>query len=163
LASFNPSKLARDVAGVFFAGGVKGPREGGKKTTAPTTVAINEKKNKKRAGAFLEGKKRPVIKNNPMPHRLLNQYAGIVPFQSVPVSKTLFHGVDARADIKIDFDGPAKLVLKVETGEPSILERVEVEKLTPAQLAEYAGEYYSDELDVTYALEAKDYKLSFRI
>jgi len=163
LASFNPSKLARDVAGIYLADVLKAPSEAAKPTSSPTTVAISEKELKERAGAYREAKTGLVIKVIPMPDRLMIDYAGMLRFQAVPVSKTSFHGVDAPADIKIDFDGPAKLVLKVETGEPSILERVEVEKLTPAQLAEYAGEYYSDELDVTYALEAKDYKLSFRI
>jgi hypothetical protein len=46
--------------------------------------------------------------------------------------------------------------------EPTVFEYTEAASPTLAQLAEYAGTYYSEELDVRYALIVKDGKLILR-
>ena len=54
---------------------------------------------------------------------------------------------------------PARLEFVSEGSPPLILEAVEPFAPTPEQLAEYAGDYYSEELDVTHRLRARDGRL----
>jgi hypothetical protein len=46
--------------------------------------------------------------------------------------------------------------------EPDTFQAIEVVSPTPEQLADYAGDYYSDELQVTYKLVLEDGKLYAR-
>lgn len=56
--------------------------------------------------------------------------------------------------------GTMRLTVTSSSGTERVAERYETAKLTPAELAEYAGDYSSDELLVTYKLRVKDGKLT---
>lgn len=58
---------------------------------------------------------------------------------------------------------PARLEFVSEGSPPLVLEAVEPFTPTPEQLAEYAGDYYSEELDVTHRLRARDGRLSISV
>jgi len=76
--------------------------------------------------------------------------------------------VNAPADINIIFDNaePGKSLLmcvQIETGKPMVFEAISPPVLAPAQLAEYVGDYYSDELQTLYRIALEDGKLFLRL
>ncbi len=85
-------------------------------------------------------------------------------FQIVPLSKTQFRSVDD-TDIRFekqDQDKPLLIHVTVEGEKPVTFEAIQLVSPTPAQLEEYVGDYYSDELQFTYKLVLEDGKLFFR-
>ncbi len=69
--------------------------------------------------------------------------------------------------MEVGFEGSRRegsLVLRVEAAgqEPAAYEAVELASPTRAELRAYAGEYYSDELQVTYKLVLEEGRLFFR-
>ena len=76
--------------------------------------------------------------------------------------------MNAPADINIIFDNaePGKSLLmcvQIETGKPMVFEAISPPVLAPAQLAEYVGDYYSDELQTLYQAALEDGKLFLRL
>jgi len=53
--------------------------------------------------------------------------------------------------------------VQIETDEPMVFEAISPPVLTPAQLAEYVGDYYSDELQALYRIAMEDGKLFLRL
>jgi hypothetical protein len=87
-------------------------------------------------------------------------------FQLSPITKVRFQVVGAPVQITFEGDSnghPQRIVAEDESGpEPKIFEYIETSTLTAADLAEYAGTYYSEELDTRYTLVVKDGKLILR-
>ncbi len=88
-------------------------------------------------------------------------------FQIVPLSKTQFRSVDDPVDTDIRFEKqdqnkPMLIHVTVEGEKPITFEAIQLVSPTPAQLEEYSGDYYSDELQFTYKLVLEDGKLFFR-
>jgi len=88
-------------------------------------------------------------------------------FQIVPLSKTQFRSVDGTVDTDIRFEKqdknePLQIHVEIEGEKPVTFEAIQLVSPTSAQLAEYVGEYYSDELQVTYKLVLENGKLFFR-
>ncbi|MFC2146755.1 hypothetical protein ACFLRT_05270, partial [Acidobacteriota bacterium] len=84
----------------------------------------------------------------------------------VPLSPLKFQAVDAQVDISLTFlkldksDVKAMNVeIKIGGREPVVYEAVTLAAPSIDQLKEYAGYYYSEELDVTYKLYVKEDKL----
>lgn len=59
-------------------------------------------------------------------------------------------------------DGPSRMALVINDGKPIVYEAVKPAPESPAQLAEYAGRYYSEELDTEYTLTLQGNKLVAR-
>ncbi|GAH55860.1 unnamed protein product, partial [marine sediment metagenome] len=89
-------------------------------------------------------------------------------YDLTPVSKTRFQAVDASFDNSIEFfhDDKGRIrkaKLTIEGGEEiNLVKTRTLSPLTPAQLKEYAGEYYNDELPVTYKLAVEKGSLFFK-
>jgi len=84
-----------------------------------------------------------------------------------PVSKTSFRALDAPYAISIDFlpgekGGVGKAKLTIEGEEINLVKAPKLKPLTPSQLKKYAGEYYNDELPVTYKLDVEKGSLVFK-
>jgi hypothetical protein len=70
------------------------------------------------------------------------------------------------SNITFDNREPGKPLLmrvQIETDEPMVFEAISPPVLTPAQLAEYVGDYYSDELQALYRIAMEDGKLFLRL
>jgi hypothetical protein len=84
----------------------------------------------------------------------------------LPISKDRFQVVGE--GIQLTFEGvsnghPQRMLAFADgESEPIGYEYVETAKPTPAQLTEYAGDYYSEELDTRYTVILKDDKLVIR-
>lgn len=84
--------------------------------------------------------------------------------EMAPLSAERFRLLGVPVQVELTFraagaDGPARLEFVAEGERPLVLEAVEAFKPTPEQLAEYAGDYYSEELDVTHRWRARDGRL----
>ena len=79
----------------------------------------------------------------------------------IPQSETKF--LLTGLDIEITFDAPEKGKASKFTvrqgGQDTPASRMETEALKPADLAEYVGDYYSDELGTTYSLVVENGQL----
>ncbi len=94
--------------------------------------------------------------------------ASVITFRLSPISKTQFRAVNAPADINITFNNaepgkPLLMRVQIETGKPMVFEAISPPVLTPAQLAEYVGDYYSNELQTLYQVALEDGKLFLRL
>ena len=89
-------------------------------------------------------------------------------YSFTPVSKTRFQALDASFVSSIEFypDDKGKIrkaLLTMERDEDiNLVKAPTLSPLTPAQLKEYAGDYYNDELPVTYKLAVEKGSLFFK-
>jgi hypothetical protein len=87
---------------------------------------------------------------------LKGQGTGQDQFGLVPETDSLFHVAEAPG-LKMSFHGtdrgPATHITLYQNGEHRLNRVEDQDTLTIAQLAAFAGEYYSDELDATYRVE----------
>jgi len=168
LSTINPSKLCRQVADIYLADQFKPKKE--KKGAAPATQAkfikLSEKELKERTGTFINPETGTIWKLSLKDGKLMVE-AGGFSFQISPISKTQFRSVDAPEDIDIKFEEQGKnkpllMQVHIEGRKPSTLEAVQLVSPTPAQLSNYVGDYYSDELQVSYKVVLEDGKLFFK-
>jgi CubicO group peptidase (beta-lactamase class C family) len=84
--------------------------------------------------------------------------------QAVPASETEFFVKEMNAHLRFDRTegGPAARVLVSYGGSETPAERIERVELGPEQMAEYAGDYYSEELGTVYSVAARDSQLILR-
>jgi hypothetical protein len=84
-----------------------------------------------------------------------------------PLGENRFLMLGVRNRIEITFKSPhpdssVQLALTIDGGKPSVYEPVKPASYEPTQLAEFAGRYYSEELDRTYIIIPQGGKLLFR-
>ena len=157
----NPVDLAHRTAGLFLASQLKPPPPATPVQLAPEVLAA-------RAGLYRSLR-------TGMPVRLVVVEGGLQMENGpplVPLSESRFRlGEDTLVELSIGPEGgsdggpegrPAGMRLVRSSGDVVPLERVAEAAPTPAQLAEYAGEYTSDEAEVTYRVVVEDGKLVVR-
>ena len=88
-------------------------------------------------------------------------------FQLAPLSATHFRPINPPPDAEVKFQRSGvgqPLVMQIEVAgqKPAIFTPTELVTPSAAQLAEYAGDYYSEELNVTYQLVVAEGKLTLR-
>ena len=89
-------------------------------------------------------------------------------FQLKPLGKGRYRSLNAPIDLELEFqrpspDQPLMLQLGVEGRSPIALETVELVSLTLNQLGEFAGNYYSAELQALYQIFLHEGKLFLRL
>jgi CubicO group peptidase (beta-lactamase class C family) len=163
----NPGMLTRRVADIYLADQLKPERPREKKPTA-AAVSTGEKPTVKElsntAGAYYDRKGEQTIRITLKDGKLT---ADVGPgFALDPISRVRFQVVGA--PVQVTFEGtsnghPQRMVVEEEgEAEPKVFEYLETVNPTAAELAEYAGTYYSEELDTRYTLTVKDGKLILR-
>jgi CubicO group peptidase (beta-lactamase class C family) len=82
----------------------------------------------------------------------------------LPVSETTFRASSANASVAfvVDRDGSVVMEETAPSGEKSTYRRMPAPRTDARTLAEYAGDYVSDELDVTWRVESRDGGLIIR-
>jgi hypothetical protein len=120
---------------------------------------------KQKAGAYREIKSGRIWRVDVKGEKLeVTSSSGFV-FHISPLSAAEFQAVDAPLNILITFIPPetpgkqAQMKVKIADREPDIYETVSLVSPTPGQLEEYTGNYYSDELEVTYKLLVREKQL----
>jgi CubicO group peptidase (beta-lactamase class C family) len=95
--------------------------------------------------------------------RLFSQPAGQPKAELIPESETRFYLKGPGADMQIEFQrdekGKATGFTLTPDGQPVSARRVRAESLSAEQLAEYVGQYYSEELGTAYTFRVRDGRL----
>lgn len=158
LGSTNPTKIAKKIADIYLA----------------TEFAAHQKANTQSEIQFIEI---PAVDLESKTGSYLSTKAGSILDLSIkdgslmiessypiaPISQN--HFVDVQfPEIEIKFskpnsDEPTQMSVSIESGKPDIYQRLTVVALKPEQLSDFVGEYYCEDLDVTYKITSEDNKL----
>lgn len=153
-AEINSEELGRRAIELFLAGKTKAP------APAPTAVAMAPEALSARAGLY-----RNVLTGEPSRLELKEGRLWRRTTELIPLSDSeLYVDADRRLAFDLGPDGrPKAMRLLYSSGEVVPFEPVAEVALTPDRLAEYAGEYRSDEAEVTYRVTLEEGKLMLRI
>ena len=159
LGNFDPGRLAQQVADLYLADKLA-PEKAVSKPAAAAAVKLDPAIYDRYVGKY-SVQNGPVIDILKESDRLFAQPAGGPKLELIPESETKFVVKDVGAEIT--FDAPEsgktnKLTVKNE-GQSMPATRLETEAVKPAELAEYAGDYYSDELGTTYTIVVENGQL----
>ena len=97
--------------------------------------------------------------------RLLVEPTGQQQIEMVPESETSFfvREVDARLEFLRNDNGDIHQLVLYQGGQEMAAPRIEVVPPDPDNLPGYAGDYYSEELDVTYVITHEDGELRLKV
>lgn len=163
LSTFNPTRVAMQVADIFLAD--QFPRRAAPRSRTvqanPRAVRLSAEELSEVAGVYAsaatEQLRRIRVQNGKL---MLLAGPG---YELSPLSATRFRVLGASSRIEITFEptgngnAPFRLHETVDGGRPTLYEAAV--SLTPEQLAEYSGTYYSEELGTAYTLILQHGKL----
>jgi len=158
LSTINPTKLCKQVADLYLSDQFKQEK--------PKFIELPEKELKEKTGTSRDPKTGAIcelyLKDGKLMMNLFD-----VDFQIASLSRTQFRSVDAWFDTGVRFEEqnqekPLLMHVEVEGEKPVTFEAIQPVSPTSTQLAEYVGDYYSNELQFTYKLVLEDGKLLFR-
>lgn len=172
LGSINPDRLVSQIADIYLADQFKEAANSTQAVSKAVTAAsvkiieLPEPVLREKTGAYRDLLTGAVWQLSLQSGRLMTDALGI-PVQLFPLSATRFRSVEAPVEIEIEFHRsqaqPPWTMQVIFEGQPPVeYEAVPLATLTPTQLAEYAGEYFSEELNVTYVLKFEGGKLYYQ-
>ncbi|HSJ06788.1 MAG TPA: serine hydrolase domain-containing protein [Longimicrobiales bacterium] len=159
LASTNPTRLARQVADIYLGDVLAPPPPSQPAREDPAAVAeVPVQALLGLAGAYRDPVAR-LVRTIVFDDGALHLATAGPRYPLLARSEREFRVGGVPADIALTFDPgddlrPATMVWSVDGGRRVTLERVEVVQPDADDLAEYAGSYYSDELQATFTIEA---------
>lgn len=165
VANSNPSRLARQVAEVYLGGQMKAPAAPTVQTAAavPGTVSLSEADLKNKPGLYRHAASGNLMRIAVRDAKLWVSLFGEPPEELQAVAPARFRVANWPPSFELAF-APAGAHPQVrftrENAKPEVYEWTEAFEPSTAQLAEFAGAYYSDELDVTYQLTVQEGKLT---
>ena len=164
LGTISPFRLCLKIADIFLADDLKVKEKPKKKVKA---VKLKKEELEEKTGNYQDEKSGMWVTISTKDGKLILE-AWDEKFLLFPVSKTLFIGTDNSSKVSIDFspkiEGEARKAKSTLYGEEiNLVKAPKVIPLTPEQLSEYAGEYYSDEVPVTYKLLIKNGNLILKV
>lgn len=155
LSSVNPTRLTRQVADIYLAEVFTEPEE---KTTPrePPFVELSTAEMADKAGFYRDVKSGLIWELTVQAGQLTAEAFG-QSFKLVPAGPARYQSVGGPYDLSIEFerqssDSPLKMRVRMDGDKPDILEKVKPVSVGSDRLADYAGEYASDELGVHYRL-----------
>ncbi len=167
--SSNPSGLARQVADLYLSDRLKPDNQPAASASIapPISAKLSPQELTQKTGTFHEKATGALWKVTAVNGNLVVD-ASAITFSAIPISKTQFRAVNAPADINITFDKaeagkPLIMSVQIETDKAMVFEAILPPVLTPAQLAEYVGDYYSEELLALYRVVLEGGKLFLRL
>jgi len=168
LGTINPSGLCNQVADIYLADKLKKAEKAPEKKEKAKAVTLSKEELENKVGNYQD------VRTGAWTIILMKEddkleIVGLGrKYVLTPVSKTRFQALDAPFANSIEFFPDEKGRIRkakvtVEGGEEINLVKASLlSPLTPAQLKEYAGEYYNDELPVTYKLAVEKGSLLFK-
>lgn len=163
LGTMNPSNLARRIADIYLADRFK-TEAASSRAPEPTFIELPAQELGEKTGAYRNQVNGAIWRLSVKDGKLLAE----LPNTSIrfgAVSPSEFRSIGAPLDFTLRFEkqGPL-LALRVQRGKdrPITFDRVQLVKPTSAQLAEYSGEYRSDEVQATYKIVVEGGKLFVR-
>jgi CubicO group peptidase (beta-lactamase class C family) len=165
----NPDGLARRVADIYLADQLGQAAENPASTTAaPADVfKMSEKELSSVAGLYwnpaTDAVRRVYVKDG----KLMYLRAPGNESELSPLAKDRFVMLGVRNRVEIAFQSarpgaPLRMLLTEAGGKPVVQESVKAASYQPQQLNEFAGEYFSPELDTTYSIVPQGDKLLMR-
>ncbi len=167
LASFNPSKLSYQVADIYLADKLIKDKSAASLKPAGERkyiqLAVEELEAK--AGLYVQSESGGLIQVELKNEKLFLGIMGMS-FALGALNKDEFHALEAPVSMMVKFEKtegtkPRRLSFYMQEEKPVIYESIPTLELSPEQLAVYAGDYYSDELQTTFRLAVKEGKLRF--
>lgn len=167
LSSIRPWNLARLVADIYLADQFAeeetevGVASGGR----TNFIQLSEEKLKEKTGTFRNPVTGRIWKVLFQDEKLFVKTQGGLQFQIVPTGEREFSSLNTPVEFKLTFEGSNKvrlLQVRREERKPETYEVIEVLSPTLAQLQEYVGDYFSEEVQVTYKVVIEDGKLFLR-
>ncbi|MEW6128971.1 MAG: serine hydrolase domain-containing protein [Acidobacteriota bacterium] len=157
LASTNPGMLARQVADVYLADLLK--PEAAKPVAEIKGVTLTEEQLKLKIGAYWNPSAEDFAKVTLSNGKLY--FAGGTSSELIALSENRFQMKVQPAEVRFEpgADGRLQMIVNIEGRKPILFTQMEAMNPTADELKEYAGAFYSDELDATYRIEIQDGKL----
>ncbi len=167
LGTINPSRLCLQIADIYLADKLKKDVEVPEEKEKVKAVALSKEELEDKTGNYQDERTGTWTIISMKEGKLVMEAWGRK-YALTPVSKTRFQALDASFDNSIEFfpDDKGRIrkaKLTIEGGEEiNLVKARTLSPLTSAQLKEYAGEYYNDELPVTYKLAVEKGSLFFK-
>jgi CubicO group peptidase (beta-lactamase class C family) len=159
LGSTNPPKLAEKVADLYLAS------EFNEQVTQPAHsqpqfVEIPSTELERKIGFYQNSKTGSIWELSVKDGKLILEDFGDN-LTLAPLSSNHFIAVDIPFDIDIEFEKlglsePFHLSVRINNEKPDIYQQMNIVSLNSDQLNEFAGEYYCEELDMTYRIIVED-------
>ncbi len=166
LGTINPSRLCGQVADIYLADKLKEPPKEPKKKEEVKAVTLSKKELEDKTGNYQDTKTGSWIVISMKEGKLVMEAWGRK-YVLTPVSKTRFQALEAPFDNSLEFllDDKGRIrktTLTINDDKINLAKAAKLDPLTPSQLKEYAGEYYNDELQVTYKIAVDKGSLFFK-
>jgi CubicO group peptidase (beta-lactamase class C family) len=167
--AISPTSIVEKIADIYLSDHLKSDKNVVQKTASAPDVIIkrSEKELVRFTGVFAnpagEFARRLYIKTG----KLFYSVSEGDDYELAPVGDNRFImlGVPEKIELVVDMDqagNPSQMSMIVDDGKPSVYPAVKAALDSPAQLAEYVGSYYSEELDAKYTLSLVGNKLVAR-
>ena len=167
LGTINPSRLCLKVADIYLADKLKEPEKAPEEKKKIKAVVLAKQELEDKTGNYQDEETGRWIIFLMKEGKLVMEAWGRK-YGLTAVSKTRFQALDASFDNSIEFlpdekgrIRKAKLTMEGEE-DSNLVKSSLLSPLTPAQLKEYAGDYFNDELPVTYKLAVEKGSLFFK-
>ncbi len=167
LGTINPSRLCLQVADIYLTDKLEKAEKVPEKKEKVKAVALSKEELEDKTGNYQDERTGMWTIISMKEGKLVMEAWGRK-YALTPVSKTRFQALDASFDNSIEFlpdekGRIRKAKLTIEENEKiNLVKARTLSPLTPSQLTEYAGEYYNDELPVTYKLAVEKGSLFFK-
>jgi CubicO group peptidase (beta-lactamase class C family) len=161
---FPPNWIARQVADIYLDDQIKSQASGGGQSGETQYIQMSEQELKDKTGTFLDPNNRSFWTLNIEEGKLAVSAANGMRFRIGPVSATEFREfqVPVRIDVRFENRGEGErplMHLSIDRRKSQVFEPVKLVTPTPNELAEYAGEYYSDEAQVSFKVSVENDRL----
>ncbi len=166
LGTISPSRLCMQVADIYLADHFKKVEEGPEKKKKVKAIPLSKEELEQKVGNYQDEKIGSWIIISLKKDKLSILAMGRN-FILTPVTKTRFIALKAPYEMSVNFFSDEKgriqkAKLTVEGEDRNLVKTPKLKPLIPAQLKEYAGDYYNDELPVTYKLTIEKGALVFK-
>jgi CubicO group peptidase (beta-lactamase class C family) len=160
----NPNGIARQVADIYLAEQFKSQAAAGGQSAEAKYIQLPEQELKDKTGVYLDPINRSFWTLNLEEGKLAVSAINGMRFHIGPVSANEFREfeVPVRIDVRFENRGEGSrpmMHLSIDRQKPRVFEPVKLVAPTPAELAEYTGEYYSDEAQVSYKIAVENDRL----
>jgi CubicO group peptidase (beta-lactamase class C family) len=161
-SSISPTSIIEKVADIYLADHFKSSEPARKENPRdpPRTIQLSENELARFAGVFAtpsgEFARRLYVKAGKLWYSEDETEYELAPLGD---NRFIMLGVPEKIDVVVS---PSRMVLTIDDGRSIVYEAVKPALDSPAQLAEYAGRYYSEELDTNYTLTLQGNKLLAR-
>lgn len=157
-----PNWIARQVADIYLADQFKSQVAG--EGQSAKYIQMSEQELKDKTGTYLDPINRRFWTLNIEEGKLAVSAINGMRFRIGPVSATEFREfqVPVRIDVRFENRGEGErplMHLSIDRQKSQVFEPVKLVTPTPSELAEYAGEYYSDEAQVSYKIGVENDRL----